>query len=296
MDEDVCSICKSEDKITQDKLLVNNLCGHKFCGSCCDREFSRKKVFQCPKCKKDVKRTGLTQKTLDELAVQKELTHRRRILKIFNKTEEDFETLLEYNNYLAEVEDLIYDLTNGVDVEACLAKIRAYEDAHREEIIQNQARDMDTQRVVEQTIAAHAQQEETRKHDKQAEAQRLRLKRRKMHAEAVEVALGEREAVTSTLMDVLVLGDGGGADGGGGAAPAGALLPGQRMLIQINAPLPQPILHSATKRLYENMPPRARAAARRDAGGAPSRADGMRRNWFEACGSLFDGGGAPVAQ
>jgi hypothetical protein len=29
LDESVCSICRSEDKITQDKLLVNNLCGHR---------------------------------------------------------------------------------------------------------------------------------------------------------------------------------------------------------------------------------------------------------------------------
>jgi CDK-activating kinase assembly factor MAT1 len=49
----------------------------------------------------------------------------------FNKTEEDFETLLDYNNYLAEVEDLIYDVTNGINPEACAAKIKAYEDAHR---------------------------------------------------------------------------------------------------------------------------------------------------------------------
>jgi hypothetical protein len=62
----------------------------------------------------------------------------------------------------------------------------------RDEIIQNQARDMDTVRVVEQTLESQRQQEETRKHDKQAEAQRLRLKRRKMRSEAVEVALGER--------------------------------------------------------------------------------------------------------
>mmetsp|Transcript_4437 Transcript_4437/g.6288 ORF Transcript_4437/g.6288 Transcript_4437/m.6288 type:complete len:288 (+) Transcript_4437:135-998(+) len=280
-DEAVCSICKSEDKITRDKLLVNSHCGHRFCNSCCEREFSKRKQFLCPKCKSVVKRGNLSEKTIDEIAVQREMTHRRKLIKIFNKTEEDFETLLEYNNYLEELETLVYNLTNGVDVEASQAKVKAYEEANKELIVMNQAREMDSLREIEQAIAAQQQQEETRKHDKQAESQRLKLKKRKMKAEAVEVALGERDVVNSTLMDALVLGD----DGNSDAAPA--LLPGQRMLLQINAPLPQPILHSAEKREYENMASRARMWARREAGGAPSRSDGMKRNWFEAQGSFM---------
>lgn len=51
---------------------------------------------------------------------------------------------------------------------------------------------MDEQRGVEQALLAAQQQEETRKHDKQAEEQRLRLKKRKLKEEAQEVALGER--------------------------------------------------------------------------------------------------------
>jgi hypothetical protein len=90
------------------------------------------------------------------------------------------------------------------------------------------------------------------------------------------------DAVSSTLSDVLVLGEG---DLSSAAAPA--LLPGQRMLLHINAPLPQPVLHSAAKKLYDSMPPRQRAQRQREAGGAPSKAAGMLRNWREAQSSLL---------
>lgn len=85
-------------------------------------------------------------------------------------------------------------------------------------------------------------------------------------------------------MDALVLQDG--AIGVGGAATA--LLPGQRMLLHINAPLPQPLPHSHMKREFDSMSVRIRTAARREAGGAVSRAAGMRRNWHEARTSLFE--------
>jgi CDK-activating kinase assembly factor MAT1 len=38
--------------------------------------------------------------------VEKDTSWRRRVTKVFNKVESDFDTLLEYNNYLEEVEDI----------------------------------------------------------------------------------------------------------------------------------------------------------------------------------------------
>lgn len=280
-DDTVCSICNSEDKLTVEKLLVNNKCGHRFCVSCCDREFARKPQFACPRCKGTqvlVKRTGLTEKTLDQIETQKEITIRRKVLKVFNRTEEDFEDQNEWNDYQEKVEDLIFNLTEGIDVELCNKTIAAYQEQHSREIVANQARDMDSQRVNELLIMAQAAEVENRQHSKLAEVSRRKLKEKKMKAEALEVALGERDAVSSTLMDVMVLGE---------AHDQPVLLPGQRMLLNINAPMPQPILHSAAKRSYENMPVRQRTKHQKVAGGAPTKADGMVRNWKEAMGSLF---------
>lgn len=38
--------------------------------------------------------------------VEKDTSWRRRVTKVFNKVEKDFPDLLEYNNYLEEVEDI----------------------------------------------------------------------------------------------------------------------------------------------------------------------------------------------
>ena len=110
----------------------------------------------------------------------------------YNKTEEEFDSLDAYNDYLEEVEDIVFNLSNKIDVEAMKEKIRAYEEQHRDEIVANQARDMDTRRMIEQEIAAQQQSDELRRHEMQAELSRIKLKRNKLRQEATEVALGER--------------------------------------------------------------------------------------------------------
>jgi hypothetical protein len=71
----------------------------------------------------------------------------------------------------------------------------------RDEIVMNQARDMDAQRMREQAIAAATQREEMAAHEKQAEEQRLKIKKRKMRMEATEVALGERGNCTNCILN-----------------------------------------------------------------------------------------------
>lgn len=58
---------------------------------------------------------------------------------VFNRSEDDFETLLDYNNYLQETEDLIFDLVNGKgktrqDAEE---KLRRFREANRGAIEEN---------------------------------------------------------------------------------------------------------------------------------------------------------------
>ncbi len=76
------------------------------CTSCVERELSRRKEFSCPIDGIAVKRVTLSTRTLDDVMVEKDTSWRRRVTKVFNKVESDFNTLLEYNNYLEEVEDI----------------------------------------------------------------------------------------------------------------------------------------------------------------------------------------------
>ncbi|KAL8152483.1 hypothetical protein V2J09_010243 [Rumex salicifolius] len=70
----------------------------------------------------------------------KEMSIRRRISNIFNKREEEFSSLREYNDYLEEVEDMICNLVDGIDVPAIEAKIAQYEKENAEQIMNARAR------------------------------------------------------------------------------------------------------------------------------------------------------------
>ncbi|WCJ34522.1 cyclin-dependent kinase-activating kinase assembly factor-related / CDK-activating kinase assembly factor-related [Euphorbia peplus] len=73
-------------------------------------------------------------------SAQKEMSVRRRIASIFNKREDDFPSLRDYNDYLEEVEDMIFNLVAGVDIPAIEEKIAMYQKENAEQIILNQAR------------------------------------------------------------------------------------------------------------------------------------------------------------
>ncbi|CAH8355719.1 unnamed protein product [Eruca vesicaria subsp. sativa] len=70
----------------------------------------------------------------------KEINVRRRISKIYNKREENFLSLKEYNDYLEEVECMIFDLVDGINVEAIEEKIKRYSLENAEQIMVNRAR------------------------------------------------------------------------------------------------------------------------------------------------------------
>ncbi|KAG9134935.1 hypothetical protein Leryth_001179 [Lithospermum erythrorhizon] len=79
----------------------------------------------------------------------KEMSIRRRISSIFNKREEDFPSLKEYNDYLEEVEDMktecgvfgaVVNLVEGIDVPAIEVKIVQYQRENAEQIMVAHAR------------------------------------------------------------------------------------------------------------------------------------------------------------
>lgn len=58
----------------------------------------------------------------------------------FNKREDDFSSLKEYNDYLEEVEDMTFNLIEGIDVQVIEAKIARYQEENAEQIVINRAR------------------------------------------------------------------------------------------------------------------------------------------------------------
>lgn len=110
------------------KLLVN-VCGHKLCETCVETLFTRPSAA-CPECNTALRRNDFRIQQFEDLIVEKEVDIRKRILKIYNKLEDDFQTasdpLRAYNDYLEEVESIIWNLANGQDVDETKKQIDKY--------------------------------------------------------------------------------------------------------------------------------------------------------------------------
>lgn len=121
-------------------------------------------------------------------------------MKIFNKVESDFPTILEYNNYLEEVENIIYSIVNEeANAEECKAKIKAYEEANRSAIVIRQSQRADEERAIQDRIALEQREAERQKRDTLEEEKAIAMTKRKFKQESAEVLLGEREEVSAEL-------------------------------------------------------------------------------------------------
>ena len=58
--------------------------------------------------------------------MDKEVDIRKSVLKIYNKQERDFLTLKEYNDYLEEIEDIIWSLESGKHEKETREKMALY--------------------------------------------------------------------------------------------------------------------------------------------------------------------------
>jgi CDK-activating kinase assembly factor MAT1 len=192
-----CAICGTAEgdasNLTATSLMTNATvkCGHQFCHSCVDRELVRRREFPCPVCSTAVKRVTLTQRTLDDVQCEKDTSWRRRVVKVFNKTQLDFVGLLEFNNYLEMVEDMIYSIVNeDPDAEECKAKIKEYEQAHKAAIVIRQSQRADEERSIQDRIAAEQRDAEQLRKAVQEEEKYMAIAKRKWKQESTEVLLG----------------------------------------------------------------------------------------------------------
>lgn len=249
------------------------------CNQCTDREFVRKREFPCPVCKTPVKRVTLTQRTLDAVQCEKDTSWRRRLLAVYNKTEADFGALQQYNDYLEEVEDMIYSIVNEEpDAEECKAKIKEYEQAHRAEIVVRQSQRADEERSIQDQIAAEQLTSQRNRLQLDEERKQMVLTKRQYKLESTEVLLGEREEVSAELIAAQMQGYKNDVKrrGGGGAAAGAAF---------VSPKVREPVAGLTREALCDREVYRKRQAA---GGGVPvGSIASQERNWNETVNSLF---------
>jgi hypothetical protein len=190
MSDDACSLCLKETLLWPKMRLLRSICGHRVCDTCVQAQFAKQLVLLCPVCKSQLRRAQFSDEGAGD-ALNKEISVRRKIEKEWNKRAEDFETLAAFNDYLEEREDLVYNLVNGIDVEAMQAKITAYRAQHRDLIARNDAKRAAEEHLLQEKIRIEEEQWLLRRQQFLRQDQRERLVKLRAEAEFLEgVAAG----------------------------------------------------------------------------------------------------------
>lgn len=162
MDDIECPRCKTTKYRNPNLKLMVNLCGHALCENCVELLFVKGSAA-CPQCNTALRRTNFRVQIFEDSSVEKELDIRRRILRDFNKKEEDFKSLLDYNNYLEEVETIIYNLANNIDVESTKRKIEQYKKENKTLIMKNKSKLSKEEEELEEFLEHEKIESEARK-------------------------------------------------------------------------------------------------------------------------------------
>ena len=125
--------------------------------------------------------------TFEDIQVEREVDIRKRVAAVFNKREEEFESLRDWNDYLNDVEDITFNLVNNVDVEETTKRFEAYQKANEKEIMENASRE-------EQERILFQQAQKTER--EQARLRRDAARREEM-AEKREVEEGRRDVLNA---------------------------------------------------------------------------------------------------
>ncbi|KAF7549667.1 hypothetical protein G7Z17_g6242 [Cylindrodendrum hubeiense] len=192
--DETCPVCKTTRYFNRDmEFLINPECYHRMCKTCVERIF-KDGPNQCPYagCHKTLRLRGFKSAFFADLTVEREVDIRRRVDAVFNKVEEDFETLDSFNDYLYMVECLTDDLVNGSDESRRKAEsqLLEWEAQHKAEIERNRKLARESDETRQRRVAA----------DKDATRQRRQLERQAEADEKVN-ALRFREEMLDSLQN-----------------------------------------------------------------------------------------------
>eukprot|EP01116_Phalansterium_solitarium_P023080 TRINITY_DN7900_c0_g1_i1.p1 TRINITY_DN7900_c0_g1~~TRINITY_DN7900_c0_g1_i1.p1 ORF type:complete len:277 (-),score=57.53 TRINITY_DN7900_c0_g1_i1:24-854(-) len=160
---DQCVNCKKEAYLNPLMKLTNSHCGHRFCETCIQRGFLTRQSIKCPVCGMMLYKNDFSKKWIEEREFEREMDIRRGVRRDYNKRRGDFKALKEYNDFLEEVEDIVYNLVNGIDVEATQARIARYKKDNEAAIAVNRARQVQEQREMDARLEAERQEAEAKR-------------------------------------------------------------------------------------------------------------------------------------
>ena len=127
--------------------------------------------------------------------MEREVDIRRRVAAVFNRREDEFTTLLAYNNYLEEIETLTFNLLYNVDVKATEQKLASYAQQNATSITKNQQRQQKESANAEAQLAAQKEQARIRRAEALREEEDERREKEEGRREILQrLAEGEGDA------------------------------------------------------------------------------------------------------
>ena len=132
--------------------LLMSTCFHLMCTDCMDRLFIVGRQTQCPQCQSVIKKHLFQLQLFEDISIEKDLKIRKRIEGIYNRRVEDFDNLLDYNNYIERKEQLIINLLTNEDVRNTEIEIKKYEIENKEEIRNNSYKELAQQQITKNKI------------------------------------------------------------------------------------------------------------------------------------------------
>ncbi|MBN3270596.1 MAT1 factor, partial [Polyodon spathula] len=162
MDDQGCPRCKTTKYRNPSLKLMVNVCGHTLCESCVEMLFVRGSG-NCQECDTPLRKNNFRVQLFEDPAVDKEVEIRKKVLKIYNKNDSNFPSLREYNDYLELIEEIVYNLTNNVDLENTKQMMEQYQRENKEIIQKNKIKLTREQEELEELLAMERQENEQRR-------------------------------------------------------------------------------------------------------------------------------------
>ncbi|KAM9842080.1 CDK-activating kinase assembly factor MAT1 isoform 1-T1 [Aulostomus maculatus] len=197
MDDQGCPRCKTTKYRNPSLKLMVNVCGHTLCENCVEMLFVRGSG-NCVQCDRLLRKNNFRVQLFEDPTVDKEVDIRKRVLKIYNKRDFDFPSLREYNDYLEEVEDIVYNLTNNIDVENTKQRMELYQRENRDLIQRNKVKLSREQEELEELLLLEQQGNEQRRLELLQEEQR-QLQAKKKNKQALLDEL-EQSRLPATIL------------------------------------------------------------------------------------------------
>ncbi|OCT64896.1 hypothetical protein XELAEV_18041134mg [Xenopus laevis] len=170
MEDQCCPRCKTTKYRNPSLKLMVNVCGHTLCESCVELLFVRGSG-SCQECNTPLRKNNFKVQLFEDPTIDKEVEIRKKILKMYNKREEDFQ---------------LFNLTNNVDLDNSRRKIDMYQKENKDTIQKNKIKMTREQEELEEAIELEKHENEQRRLLLQKEEQLQQVMKRKNKQEFLD--------------------------------------------------------------------------------------------------------------